>query len=301
MNQKQIQKINMVDATLVVVNQNKPLWQANATFTSAVNAVQTDVGVLNVADTVRLAVTMPLTETKGQAKVVLLAATMAHAAAGIGYAVSINSIPLKATCSVTESDLIRMADADLGNACMIVYNAVQPFIGSMAAWGVTTVTLTALQGDIATFNALVSTPVGQIGIKKAAGMTIDTQLEVIDGILADTLDTLMLQFKATQAAFYNAYFSARKIHHTGVHHSVIFEGFIYDATGGLIPYAEVTLRVDNKMLRKHFTDASGKYKFTRLTPNTYVMQISAPGFVTQSKTFVITVLQVVDADFTMLS
>ncbi len=78
--------------------------------------------------------TSSITETKAQAKTNLIAATMLHAAAGRGYAASVNNTSLKATCSITESSLLRSADANLGNMCMNIYNAVQPFIGSMAAW-----------------------------------------------------------------------------------------------------------------------------------------------------------------------
>ena len=301
MNQKQIQKINMIDSTLVVLNQsqNKSLWQANPTFSSAVNNIQANIGVLNTADTVRLATTIPFTETKGQAKVALIEATMLHAAAGIGYASSAANAALRASCEVTESGLIRTPDADLGSACMIIYNAVKPFIGNMGDWIVSALTLAALEADVNTFNLLVGTPVGQVSIKTAAGLTIDTQLLAIDGILDNLVDTLMVQFKTAQPSFYDAYFSARKIHNTGVHHSVIFSGFIYDSTGVAVPHAEVKLSINGKILRKHFTDESGKYRFTRLRIGIYLMQVSLPGFVTQSKTFNLTELQFVETDFTL--
>jgi hypothetical protein len=299
MNNIQIQKTNMIDASLVVLNENKPVWQANATFSGAVDNIQSSMGLLNTADTIRLALTLPLTETKGQAKVALIAATMLHAAAGLGYGSNTGNVALQATCDIAESYLVKQPDAELGNACMIIYNAVQPFIGSMAAWSVDVASLAVLESDITTFNGLVGTPAGQISIKAAAGARIDTQLDTIDGILHTVVDTLMLQFKTTHADFYNAYSSARKIHHTGVHHSVIFEGFIYDANGNALLHAEVILSLNAKTLRKHFTDESGKYRFTRLHTGTYVMQITAPGFVTQSKTFSITVLQTVETNFTM--
>src|SRR6202012_6072420 len=151
--------------------------------------------------------------------------------AGIGYVVSTGNLNLKDTCSISETTFVKSTDADLGNTCMIIYNAVQPFIGNMAAWSVNAATLSAMLAAINTFNALISTPAGQISIKAAAGNTIDMQIDAMDAILNGTIDTLMAQFKTTRPSFYNAYFSARKPHHTGIHHSVTFEGFVYDTTG----------------------------------------------------------------------
>ena len=303
MNKEQTQKVNMIDSTVAVLNipANKTIWNTNTAFAAAVTSVSSNMGILNSNDSTRLASSAPFTETKGQAKLNLIAQTMLHAAAGKGYAASVNNTALKTTCSISESTFTNAKDADLGNLCRNIYTAVQPFIGSMASWSVNATTLATLDNDIITFNSLVGTPLAQISTQNAAAAAIDAQINIIEGILENTIDTLMVQYKTNHAAFYDAYTSARKIHSTGVHHSTTFTGGVYKTGGAALEHAQVVLSIDGNELRKHFTDASGHYRFTRLHLGDYTLTVSAPGYITQTKTFNITTLQSVNTDFTMVA
>lgn len=302
MNKQQTQKVNMIGACMAVLNTpaNKALWTNNTVFTAAVTNINANMVILNSNDSMRMAGSVSFTETKEQAKAKLIAATMLHAAAGKGYATSINNIALKAICKLAESNLINAKDADLGNMCINIYTAVQPFIANMSAWSVNTTTLAVFNTDITAFNILVGTPAGQISIQNAASAAIDTQIEILDDILTNTVDTLMMQFKVNHAVFYKAYFGAREIHHTGLHHSTTFAGFVYKTGGAALPHVQVVLSVDGIELRNHFTDASGHYRFTRLHLGNYTLSVSMDGYVTQTKTFVISDLQTIDTDFTLV-
>ncbi|MHB8261801.1 MAG: carboxypeptidase-like regulatory domain-containing protein [Bacteroidia bacterium] len=48
------------------------------------------------------------------------------------------------------------------------------------------------------------------------------------------------------------------------------------------------------------TDATGKYRFTRLHPGTYVITISKAGYVTQTKTITVSVNGTYENDFVMV-
>ncbi len=303
MNKKQTQKVNMIDSTVALLNipANKAIWTGNATFTATMNSILTNMGVLNNADSTRMAGPQPFTETKAQAKEALIAATLLHAAAGRGYATSVGNTGMKTICTITESSLVSSKDADLGNMCRNVYTAVQPNIAAMGDWACNATTLAAFNGDINTFNALVGTPQAQISSQHAAAGSIDAQVEIIEGILENTLDTLMMQYKAPHAALYNGYMSARVTHSTGVHHSTTFKGFIYNAAGVALPHMEIVLMLSGNKLRKHYTDASGHFRFTQLHLGDFTITVSGAGFVTQTKTFNITTLQSIEADFTMVA
>ena len=303
MNQKQTQKVNMIDTSLAVLNvtANKALWSANTTFSTAVDNVLINMGMLNNADGTRLVSPVPFTETKGQAKVDLIESTLLHAAAGRGYAASVNDTTLKGICIITETSLVYSKDTDLGSRCMNIYTAVQPFISSMADWNVNAATLLAFNGNIHTFTNLVGTPLAQMNAQNAAVAVIDAQIELIEGILTDTLDTLMLQYKTSNPDFYNAYMNARTIHSTGVHHSTIFLGFIRTAAAVALPHMEVVLTLNGKEVRKHFTDINGHYKFTRLHLGEFVLTVSGPGYITQTKSFTVNALQSFSTDFTMIA
>ncbi len=301
MNKKQTQKVNMIDSSVALLNipVNKAIWIGNATFNAAVNNVLTNMGVLNNADSTRMAGPQPFTETKAQAKEVLITATLLHAAAGRGYATSIGNTGMKTICTITETSLVKCPDADLGNMCRNIYTAVQPNIASMGDWACNATSLATFNGDINTFNALVGTPQAQISSQHAAAGAIDAQVDVIEGILENTIDTLMVQFKSSHAAFYNGYMSARVTHSTGVHHSTMFKGYIYNATGAALPHMEVVLMLGGNKLRKHYTEANGHFRFTQLHLGDFDIVVSGPGMVTQTKTYNITTLQSVEADFTM--
>jgi len=301
MNKEQTQQVNMIDASVAFLNMtvNKVIWTGNATFSAAVGNVLTNMGVLNSMDSVRMSSSTPFTETKGQAKTALIEATMLHAAAGIGCAASAGDTELKSICSIAERSLILCKDADLGNKCRNIYTAVQPYVGSMGDWNVDAATLLSFDGDITTFASLVGTPQAQISTQHAAAKAIDTQIDIIKEILKSTIDTLMVQFKKNEAAFYNGYFSARKIHSTGIHHSTTFAGYIYKTAGVALPHMEVVLTLDGKEIRKHFTDESGHFRFTRLHLGDYVLTVSGAGYVTQTRSFTIDVLQSVEVDFVM--
>src|ERR1035437_3703531 len=302
MNKEQTQKVNMIDASMAVLNipVNKALWTANTAFSAAVTSVSANISTLNSSDSMRMSSSTPFTETKGQAKVTLIAATMLHAAAGKGYATSVNNTALKTSCSISETSLVAAKDADLGNLCMNIYTAIQPFIGSMGAWNVNATTLGVLNTDITGFASLVGTPQAQISTQNSAAMAIDAQIVTIDGILTNTIDTLMVQFKTTHAVFYDAYVSAREIHSTGIHHSTTFAGHVYNARGAALQHIEVTISIAGNQLRKHFTDASGHFRFTRLHLGIYDLTASGAGYVTQTKTHNVTTLQSITDTFTMV-
>src|ERR1017187_6276744 len=125
MNEIQSQKVNMIDSTISFLNMpvNKAVWVGNGTFSTAVSKVLTEMGTINSADGTRQISPIQFTETKGQARAALIAATMLHAAAGKGYAASagVNNTALKTICSVAETSLVKSKDADLASKCMNIY------------------------------------------------------------------------------------------------------------------------------------------------------------------------------------
>ena len=292
----------MIDTCIAYLNMpvNKAIWIGNATFSAAVTSILTNMGNVNLTDSTRLAGPQPFTETKAQAKEALITATLLHAAAGRGYATSVGNTGMKTTCSITETSLIKAPDADLGNMCRNIYTAVQTNIGSMGDWACNATTLAAFNLDIGTFGSLVGTPMAQMSTQHAAASSLDTQLTTMKGQLTNTIDTLMVQFKTSHAAFYEGYLGTRVIHSTGVHHSTTFKGNAVNATGAGLPHIQIVLTLGGNQLRKHFTDENGHFRFTRLHLGDFALTASGAGLVTQTKTFNITDLQSVEVTFTMV-
>ena len=60
--------------------------------------------------------------------------------------------------------------------------------------------------------------------------------------------------------------------------SVQITGVVVDATGGVLPGANVTLRGGPVGLREVQADASGRYTFTGVAPGTYAVTVFLAGF-----------------------
>jgi hypothetical protein len=86
---------------------------------------------------------------------------------------------------------------------------------TLAPYGITAATLTALQTRISAYVAVIGAPrVVRVKISTATEM-LDTEFARADMILNDRIDGLMEQFKDSGTSFYADYKNARRIVDTG--------------------------------------------------------------------------------------
>ena len=71
-------------------------------------------------------------------------------------------------------------------------------------------TLQALQDKIDGYSETVGKPRSAASNNRAAGKLADAEFEAAEKLLVEQLDGLILKFKTSQPAFYNAYRSARE-------------------------------------------------------------------------------------------
>ena len=109
----------------------------------------------------------------------------------------------------------------------------------------------------------------------------------------------MMQYQNGHEDFFNEYRSARVIVDIGHRHTVILKGFIYDANNHAL--ADVLVALSGKAKYKKFTNATGKYKFTRLHTGSYVLTVSKSGFVTQTKTIEAVTNGAIETDFVLIA
>jgi hypothetical protein len=206
---------------------------------------------------------------------------------------------LKASCRIALSDLTHAKDNDLVGICQNVYDAVNPYVANMAAYGATTGSLAALQTAISSFAGLIGTPRSLRTVSIDATIDIDQHLKAAKAVLTDQLDALLVQYQTSNSHFHNQYTAARVILNIGRRKTVILQGIVYSGSTNVI-LAGALVKITGAAEHEKFSKVNGSYKFSRLHIGTYVITISKAGFVTQSKTLVVVQNGTIGTDFVMV-
>ncbi len=301
MNKEQVNQLNMYDTVEQVLNTTAyvAIWTPNAAMNTAVTTFMGHVSAINANDTVQKTSSVGTTVTKDSAQLAMAKAAIKTANAGKAYATATSNDVLFDQMNHTLSEITHAVDTDADDICQNIHDNLNPYIASMTGYGATTTTQTALQNLINTYSGMIGKPALQKTIVTNATITLAQHFEDANALLKNSLDPLMEQYEASNASFYNQYKSARVIHDIGHRKTVILEGFIYNAAGNAISGALVELTGGAEHHKT--TDATGEYKFTRLKPSTYIIKVSARGYVTQSKTILVKENGTVDTDFTMVA
>src|SRR5665213_2396062 len=103
MNLVQITKLNAFNAIVAVLNSFISVWSANTVVSTAITNLTAYLHTLLLADGVRLAGTIGVTNNKNLARSAMITFALNHAAAGRAYAVANNLPLLKQICKVDKS------------------------------------------------------------------------------------------------------------------------------------------------------------------------------------------------------
>ncbi|MHB8403753.1 MAG: carboxypeptidase-like regulatory domain-containing protein, partial [Bacteroidia bacterium] len=286
MNREQINQLNMMDAVDQLLTTYNSVWSTNTAVSGIVTTFRGHLGALNVNDTLQRTISTGVSMTKDEAKAAMISAAIMTCHAGKAYASVAGNTDLYAQMKHTKSEIAVAADTDADGICQNIHDDLDPYIGFTVAYGATTLTQSNLQNAINTFSGMIGKPRVQIGIVKNATLTIEQHLTASMNLLKDQLDGVLMQYATSNARFLNEYASVRVIVDIGHRHTVIFKGFIYDPTHNALEGVLVEL-TGAPHKHKKITDATGKYRFTRLHPGTYVITISKAGYVTQTKTITV--------------
>ncbi|HEX7413844.1 MAG TPA: carboxypeptidase regulatory-like domain-containing protein [Bacteroidia bacterium] len=284
MNLKQSAQLLVFNAIVAVLNSFSSVWSANTVVSTAITNFTAYLNTLLLAEGVKLTGTKPTTATKNLGRSTLVTFALNHARAGLAYAASNNLPALKQICSATPSTFIRLKEVDVEPFCRNIYNAVQPYIGSMTLYGATTTSMATFNTSLNNYHSLVGTPMAQRSATRMASLTIAQQMTNIKNLLHNSIDPLLTQY-SSNVNFMNQYDSARHANSTHNRHTVIIKGLVTDVHTNLLPDAVLRI-IELPRRHKHITDTTGKYEFTRLHINTtYTVEVSLSGYVTQ--TFVV--------------
>ena len=298
MKRQQVNQLNMYEAIKQYLNSNTIVWSSNPTVSAAIATYFSIIAGITANDAVQKTSTVGVTNTKETAKLDMAIAAIAIANAGKAYATTTSNQALFNAMNHSKTEILAGNDTDANGICQNIVNAITPYIASTTTYGATATSLTNLQNLINTYYVLIGTPAIQKSLVTTATLTLDQQFSDANALLKNLLDPLIQQYQTSNVLFYNQYTALREINDLGHRHTVILTGFIYNSSN--VALANATVSLSGSATHSKITNATGKYKFTRLHTGTYTITVTASGYATQTHNFTITQNSTTHTDFIMV-
>ena len=295
----QVNELNMFETSQQFLNTNASIWASNPAMAAVIATITSHISAINATQTAQNTSTIGTTQTKETARLNMVIATLALANAGKAYASATANQTLYDAMNTGKREFLNATDTNVDNLCQAIINNITPYIGSTAAYGATSTTLTNLQNLINTYSPLIGTPAVQKTIVGNATLTLIQHFSAINGLFKTQLDPLMAQYQTSNPAFYNQYFLAREINNIGNRHTVILKGFIHNNSN--LALANAVVNLSGGATHTKITNATGQYKFTRLHTGTYTLTVTVAGYATQTHNLTIVQNGTTHTDFVMVA
>lgn len=178
------------------------------------------------------------------------------------YAKFTNNSVLLREIKISESELKRLADTDLKTKAQEIYDRAQTNIASLASYGITAATQTALLNAINAF--VVAIPKPRLGIdeRKQATQQLVVLFKTLD-MAWDNIDAAIEIVRVSQSNFYNGYRTARKIIDTSSNSLSLKIKATNAITGE--PEANVTISITPASQSLKLAASNGKDKIVKKT------------------------------------
>ena len=171
-----------------------------------------------------------IADSKTQLKASLCSLSADYSRKMVAYATFTNNAVLLKEIKISESELKRLADADLKTKAQELYDRAQSNLAALATYGIAAATQTNLQTAITAFNASIPKPRLGIDEKKQATQQLLVLFKTLDSSL-ENIDLAIDIVRLTQVNFYNGYKTARKIIITGTT-TLSVKGLVTDSITG---------------------------------------------------------------------
>lgn len=210
MNNPQQNKFNMYQAVKVVLESHQPIWASLPGFSTSVDELDTNITTIASLAQAQSARSGAAAEKNAALESLLDAAHQVAGATRAGAVVS-KDAELAAKVDYSRTDLGRGRAGEVVARCRNVWSAANDNVDVLGAFGVTAGKLTTLKKKIDEYETTHPKPRQDRANTRAATRTLPDLFAATDEILNDCLDGLIVQFKESDADFYNEYFSARRI------------------------------------------------------------------------------------------
>ncbi len=196
------------------------------------------------------------------------------------FAMKTGNTVLEAAVNVTENDILHYKEADMLPFVSNTIATITPFLTNVlyTPYGVTAALLATQLTNATSYNGLIGVAGGITTTDKIANANINAAIKVLQTDLK-TFDLLIDDFEAANPDFVAGYHSNAAVEHVGIRHSGI-QGTVTDAVTGAVIF-EATIKIIG-LTKSTTSNLYGKYVISPVKATDYQVQVSAPGYTTQT-------------------
>lgn len=209
MNSTQSNKLSSYLAVQGVLNGSE-VWKGLAAFAAGADELEEHIASIQTLVQTQTSQNGAAAE-KAQAFQVLVDAAFETAAATRACAVASSNRELARRVDFSRSDVGKGRDTEVVARCQDILAAATENLASLADYGITQAKLTALKKKVEGFQAVQAKPRQGRATSSSATKELAKLFREVDELLSERLDALAVQFKDSQAAFYNEYTTVRSI------------------------------------------------------------------------------------------
>lgn len=277
----QSREFNRASRLQVYLNGSTSIYNTYPPFAKAANSFITNVAVFATHATNKEASGTAETRTKTQLKTAVADGLGDICSTAHAYAVDVNDNNLLLKTDVTESDILRMKDADVLPFTKTILALFTPALMADPEFITYEITATAIAKVLADATAFDG-KIGVASVVDAGASNANTQLNnVIKLIRANIaqMERLLVRFKTSHPAFVTGFAQNSVLENTGVRHSGI-EGKV--TVGGVAAAGAIVSIVGTT--KTATTDATGSYSIIGVQAGDYQVTATLAGHTTITKT-----------------
>ena len=212
------------------------------------------------------------------------------------YALSFNVPELAAQTNTFDDKIFRMKDADILGYATSIVNLLTPLLTNedYIPYGITAASLEAITEQAASFSNLIGVARQSDSGNTVANTAIDNAIDALRTNITH-FDLLIDEFEAANPGFVQGYHINSAVDNAGIRHSGI-EGVVRNINGQAIANAVIQLDGTSK---KDVSDLMGIYRLDRITPDDYMINVSASGYTSQQVVHHISRGKIDELDFSL--
>ena len=216
---RQINKLNMCLAVLMVLTRFRTIWETVVAFSNDVTALRSNVDTLHAERQKQERTKTGVAKDKKQKK--HRVSSLALRIGGIlqSYATAIGDFVLYEKVNYSMTDLMNARDTVTADRCRIILTEARAVENLLGDYNLTPAMVTELSGAIDEYVDVLAAPriaisEGSVSTRNIAGLFRSS-----DNILKNKLDKMMLSYETTNPDFFQEYQNARIIVDLGKGHT----------------------------------------------------------------------------------
>lgn len=280
MDNTQFNQLNMFRAVSKHAAKNQAITDSIVAFKNGIIALNTKITAIQTTSGEADLAISGVTTNKNQLREALVQSTFSHISPTMAYAISINDTTLEQQMNLSETDLRRLNDDQIGQDTQTLLGIVNNLVGSLGDYGITPATITSWQNDINNYLNIALDPRLAITHRASLNEELVTLFSEANKILKKTLDPISVSFKPTNKHYLSDFEKAREILDLGKGTTRI-KGKVTLLSADGEPKYNAKIKVNEQNVEVA-TDVDGLYVHEPDAPSTVTLTISGDGIQDQT-------------------